>query len=69
MNNKQYKITGGGFYRYTLNNRTHKGAWIRTDQQLKRTERELFSKQEADEIVARNNAAYIKMANVTIKEA
>lgn len=64
-----YKITGGGFYRYTLNNRTKRGAWIRKDVQLKRTERDTFAKEEADAIVEKLNAAYIKMSNIEITEA
>ena len=68
MQDTLYKVTGGGFYRYTINKRTGRSAWRRNDQPLKRTERDTFTKQEADEIVARNNTAFIKMSNVTIME-
>lgn len=66
---KLYKITGGGFYRYTLNNRTKRGEWIRKDVQLKRTERDTFAKEEAAAIVEKLNHAFIKMSNIEIMEA
>lgn len=64
-----YKITAGGFYRYTINKRTGRSAWRRNDQPLKRTERDLFTIEEAQEVEKRNANAYIKMANLTIMEA
>ena len=66
----QYNVLGGGFYRYTLNTRTNKGAWLAwQDRPLKRTEKDSFTYDEATEIVKRNNASYMKMAGVMIKEA
>ena len=63
-----YKITAGGIYRYITNKRTGRSAWRRNDQPLKRTERDTFTKQEADEIARRNESAYTKMSNLTIME-
>lgn len=66
---KNYMVTGGGFYRYIINNKTLKGSWRRIDERLKRTERDTFTKEEADIIILKNNSAYIKMSNVELKEA
>ena len=65
---QEYKITGGGFYRYTLNNRSKRGRWLRKDVQLKKTERELFTEGEARAIIENNERAYMKMAGVKMIE-
>lgn len=64
-----YKVIAGGFYRYTINKRSGRGSWTRNDQQLKRTERDTFTMEEAQEIEKRNNSSYIKMSNLIITEA
>lgn len=65
---KNYKVTGGGFYRYVMNNRTHRGRWLRRDIEPKKTEREELTEEEARGVIERNEAAYMKMAGVKMAE-
>lgn len=65
---KNYKVTGGGFYIYVMNNRTHRGRWLRRDVELKKTEREELTEEEARGVIERNEAAYMKMAGVEMIE-
>ena len=60
---KQYRIHGGGWYIYLFNDKTKIGRWAMYNNKQK-GERELFSKEEADKVIARNESSYMKMGNV-----
>lgn len=63
-----YRVTGGGFYRFVINNRSYKASrWLRKDQPLKKTEREELTEAEALEVIERNNKAFMKMAGVKME--
>ena len=67
-NAKKYRVTGGGFYRFAINNRSRKASrWLRNDQPLKSTERDALTEAEALEVIERNARAFLKMANVKME--
>lgn len=65
----QFKVYGGGFYRYVKNNRTNKAHWLRKDTPLKRTEKDLFTKEEAEAIIEKNNSSIMRMGSVHMEAA
>ena len=69
MQDKLYKVIGGGFYRYTINTRSKRGRWLRKDVALKKTERELFTEEEAGAILYNNAHSYVRMGGAKMIEA
>lgn len=59
----KYRVHGGGWYVYCYNDKTKIGRWGIDGNKVK-GERDLLTAEEADEVIADNEARYMKMGNV-----
>lgn len=59
----KYRVHGGGWYVYYYNDKTKIGRWG-IDGNKPKGERDLLTAEEADKVIAGNEASYMKMGNV-----
>lgn len=68
---QKYIVRGGGWYVGVYNTRTKKYCWKneRRGLDLKKTETNLLTKEQAEELEQINDRSFLKMANLKIEEA